>query len=99
MLRENIFEILNDLTSFNEAEIKDRIWELFEEEGFDINEDGLQDKINLLDFVDENSSESIMLSAARIIYKLDLEGWDIIGSGLLEDDSEWERFESRLENE
>ncbi len=99
MLRENIFEILLELSSVNEGEIKDRIWELFEDEGFDIYNDEWSESINLLDFVDEASSETIMLSAARIIYKLDLEGLDIVGNGLVEDDSEWEKFELRLENE
>lgn len=99
MLRENIFEILLELSSFNENEIKERIWELLEDEGLDIHDEDWSENINLLDFVNEDSSETLMLSAARIIYKLDLEGLDIIGSGMVEDDSDWEKFETQLENE
>lgn len=99
MLRKNIFEILLELSGFNEGEIKNRIWELFEDEGFDVYSDEWLESIDLLSFVDETNSETIMLSSARIIYKLDLEGLDIVGKGLVEDDSEWEKFEARLENE
>ncbi len=99
MLREEITELLMDLEGQPRPmeDLKIDIISLLEDEDVDVEE--WPEKIDLKKILNLNSEASIRLTAARILYQLDVEGVDIVGSGYLDDDEEWERYNDILDQE
>lgn len=99
MLRDEITELLMDLEGQPRPmeDLKIDIISLLEDEDVDIEE--WPEKIDLKKILNLRSEASIKLTAARILYRLDVEGIDIVGAGYLDDDEEWERYNDILDQE
>lgn len=99
MLRDEITELLMDLEGQPRPmeDLKIDIISLLEDEDVEIEE--WPKKVDLKKLLNLKSEISIKLTAARILYNLDVEGIDIVGGGYLDDDEEWERYNDILDQE
>jgi hypothetical protein len=99
MLRVEIAELLMDIEGkkFDEDSLKVDLISLLEDEGVEVEK--WPDSVNLEKIVNLSGVNAINMSAARILYHLDTEGMDIVGSGILDDDEDWERLSDLLDQE
>lgn len=99
MLRVKIAELLMDIEGkkFDEDSLKVDLMSLLEDEGVEVEE--WPSSVNLEKIVNLSGANAINMSAARILYHLDTEGMDIVGSGVLDDDEDWERLSDLLDQE
>lgn len=93
MLRLEIFELINEGIDIGRDKIliaKDII-EHLEDEEYSIKDKGIAE-YDISELIKGETKKEKMLSAAKILYNLDLNGLELDQNGAFDDDPEWEKY-------